>query len=81
MDQLKGREARLKREFAHLYPPLQSGQWEPAGTMADRMVAWLLRSQKGYTAPDRVLRNEHFDFRHGGPGHTTHERRGDSLAE
>jgi hypothetical protein len=61
------REARLKPEFAHLYPPLDPGHWAPAAMMADRMVAWLLRQpDKGYVAPERVLRSEHFDFRGGG---------------
>jgi hypothetical protein len=61
------REARLKPEFAHLYPPLEAGRWESAAMMADRLVAWLLRQpDKGYVSPERVLRAEHFDFRGGG---------------
>jgi hypothetical protein len=61
------REARLKPEFAHLYPPLEAGRWEPAALMADRVVAWLLRQpDRGYMAPERVLRSEHFEFRGGG---------------
>ena len=61
------REARLKTEFAHLYPPLEPGRWEAAAAMADRIVAWLLRQpDRGYVAPGRVLRSEHFEFR-GGP--------------
>jgi hypothetical protein len=65
VDHFPGREARLKPEFSYLYPPLQSGQWESAGVMADRMVAWLLRqpNRSGYVSPSRVLRPEHFDFR------------------
>ena len=60
------REARLKPEFAHLYPPLEAGRWETAVRMADRMVAWLLRQpNRGYVAPERVLRSEHFEFRGG----------------
>jgi hypothetical protein len=60
------REARLKPEFAHLYPPLEAGRWEAAAKMADRVVAWLLRQpDKGYVAPERVLRSEHFEFRGG----------------
>jgi hypothetical protein len=57
-------------EFAHLYPPLVAGRWEPAGVMADRMVAWLLRqsNRSGYVSPHRVLRPEHFEFRGGTPG-------------
>jgi hypothetical protein len=79
------REARLRPEFAHLYPPLEAGRWESAAKMADRVVAWLLRQpDKGYVAPERVLRSEHFDFR-GGTEHTgtrqdTHQRR-DSLGQ
>jgi hypothetical protein len=60
------REARLKSEFAHLYPPLEADRWEPAALLADRVVAWLLRQpNRGYVAPERVLRSEHFEFRGG----------------
>jgi hypothetical protein len=74
------REARLKPEFAHLYPPLEPDRWEPAALMADRVVAWLLRQpDKGYIAPERVLRSEHFEFRGGsekqGTRHSGHLRR------
>jgi hypothetical protein len=74
----RGREARLKPEFAHLYPPLVAGQWESAARMADRMVAWLLRQpNRGYVAPERVLRSEHFEFRGGdGAGDQPQRRRG-----
>lgn len=78
----RGREARLKPEFAHLYPALEPDRWESAGVIADRVVAWLLRQPGGgYVAPDRVLRAEHFDFQ-GGPGDETsrpdsHTRRED----
>jgi hypothetical protein len=61
------REARLRPEFAHLYPPLEAGRWEPAALLADRVVAWLLRQpDRGFVAPERVLRSEHFEFRGGG---------------
>ena len=61
------REARLKPEFAYLYPPLEPNRWESAAQMADRVVAWLLRQPGGgYRAPERVLRSEHFEFRGGG---------------
>lgn len=74
------REAQLKAEFAHLYPPLEPGRWEPAAAMADRVVAWLLRQpNKGYVAPERVLRSDHFEFRGGtekpGPLRDSHSRR------
>ena len=74
------REARLRAEFAHLYPPLEPGRWESAALLADRVVAWLLRQpNRGYVAPDRVLRSEHFDFRGGAdqpdPRHDRYRRR------
>ena|GEM_PF-2291741 len=60
------REARLRPEFAHLYPPLEPGRWESAALMADRVVAWMLRQpDRGYMAPERVLRSDHFEFRGG----------------
>lgn len=77
MDQVKGREARLKPEYAHLYPALVGGRWEPAGVLAERMVSWLLRQHRGYTKPDRVLRSEHFDFRNGSTTSTGSSRRDD----
>jgi hypothetical protein len=64
MREFPGREARLKPEFAHLYPPLEADRWEPAGVVADRMVSWLLRQRDGgYVAPHRVLHPDHFEFR------------------
>jgi hypothetical protein len=60
MDETKGREARLKPEYSHLYPPLEGGRWESAGILADRMVSWLLRQHRGYVSLDRVLRSEHW---------------------
>ena len=74
------REARLKPEFAYLYPPLEPNRWGSAAQMADRVVAWLLRQPGGgYTAPERVLRSEHFEFRGGSrrtePGSDTQPRR------
>lgn len=60
------REACLRAEFAHMYPPLEPGRWESAAIMADRVVAWLLRQpNRGYMAPERVLQTEHFEFRGG----------------
>ena len=72
------REARLKPEFAHLYPALEPNRWESAAVMADRVVAWLIRQpDRGYMAPERVLRSEHFEFRGGArhPGSESEQRR------
>jgi hypothetical protein len=58
------REARLRPEFAHLYPTLTPGQWEPAARIAEAVLARLLLLEIS-EAPiqDRVLNEEHFEFR------------------
>jgi hypothetical protein len=58
------REARLRPEFAHLYPTLTPGQWEPAAGIAEVVLARLLLLEIS-DAPiqDRVLHEEHFEFR------------------
>jgi hypothetical protein len=62
----RSREARVKPEFAHLYPPLRPGEWESAAVTADRLLAWLLGNKgHGEVSSLRVLRPEHFDFRGG----------------
>jgi CheY-like chemotaxis protein len=57
------REARLRAEFAYLYPPLEPGHWELAVTTAGRLVAWLLQARRDSVSDDRVLPKEHFEFR------------------
>ncbi len=58
------RETRLKPEFAHLYPGIAAGRWEPAAVMADRMAAWLpLHPQTVLPASERILSGQHFEFR------------------
>jgi hypothetical protein len=60
------REARLKVEYAHLYPGVEPGVWESAGVLADRVLsARLLRPSNGFILSDRVLAEEHFEFRGG----------------
>jgi hypothetical protein len=58
------REARLHQEFADLYPTLTPGQWEPAARVAEAVLARLLLLEIS-EAPltDRVLTEEHFEFR------------------
>jgi hypothetical protein len=68
MSHSPGREARLRAEFAHLYPSIPADRWDLAAVMADRVVAWLLRRPNpGWVATDRILPPEHFEFR-GSPG-------------
>jgi hypothetical protein len=62
------REARLRPEFAHLYPTLTPGLWEPAARVAEVVLARLLLLEIS-DAPiqDRVLNEEHFEFRGDAP--------------
>lgn len=61
-----GREARLKPEYAHLYPGVEADVWESAGVLADRVLsARLLRPSNGFVLSDRALVAEHFEFRGG----------------
>lgn len=58
------REARLRPEFAHLYPTLTPGQWEPAARVAEAVLARLLLMEiTDAPVQDRVLTEEHFEFR------------------
>jgi hypothetical protein len=60
------REARLRAEFAHLYPGVEPGAWDSAGVLADRVLsARLLRPSNGFVLSDRALVEEHFEFRGG----------------
>jgi hypothetical protein len=60
------REARLKPEFASQYPGLEPGIWETATVLADLLLAQhFLRPSPGYMLSNRVLPEEHFEFRGG----------------
>jgi len=60
------REARLRPEFADLYPELVPGHWEPAARIAQVVLArYLLRQMTDGEAADRALDEAHFEFRGG----------------
>ena len=60
------REARLRPEFAQLYPTLTPGEWKPAARIAEAVLAnFLLHEMTDSPAPDRLLPEEHFEFRGG----------------
>lgn len=62
------REARLRPEYAHLYPGIEPGAWEPAAELSDRALACrLLQPSGGFALAARVLGGGHFEFR-GGEG-------------
>jgi hypothetical protein len=80
------REARLRLEFADLYPTLTPGQWEPAARIAEVVLARLLLLEIS-EAPlqDRVLNEAHFEFRgetpDGSPRATESSRAADRSEE
>ena len=72
------REARLRSEYAELYPELVAGQWEPAARIAEVVLARYLLQQMTDGAPERALNETHFEFRGGADEpHAEPGRRGD----
>jgi hypothetical protein len=60
------REARLRPEFAHIYPELVPGQWEPAARIARVILArYLVQQMTDSPTGDRALNEAHFEFRGG----------------
>ncbi len=57
------REARLKPEFASLYPALQPGVWCPASEAAAQLLAMMQRADAAFEK--RVMHERHFEFRGG----------------
>ena len=63
------REARLRPEFAGLYPGLEPGTWQDAAVLAEQVLSeHLVRPSPGYMLSDSVLAKEHFEFRGGDTG-------------
>ena len=65
MSENRGREARLRPEFDYLYPDLEPGTWHPVETLINRVVTMLYgdRSRAGVITGERLLRDDHFEFR------------------
>jgi hypothetical protein len=60
------REARLRPEYAQLYPMLEAGRWELASVAAEKVAATrLLQLADTFVLHDRVLPDAHFEFRGG----------------
>ena len=59
------REARLKQEFADLYPPLVAGLWETAAEMGAKVLLWQVQQQGTDALNSRILDEQHFEFRGG----------------
>jgi hypothetical protein len=67
--QVRGREARLKADFAYLYPGLDSSDWTPVETLINRVVTLLYGdpANSGRITGARLLREDHFEFRGASP--------------
>jgi hypothetical protein len=61
----RSREARLRPEFANLYPWVRAGEWASAAVLADRVLAGSLIRGSGIAIRGRVLLDSHFEFRAG----------------
>jgi hypothetical protein len=61
-----GRQARLRPDYASLYPGLEPGVWQDADDLAEQLLTQhLLRPSPGFMLSGRVLPVEHFEFRGG----------------
>ena len=58
------REARLRPQYASLYPALEAGTWQPASAIGRQLLLWHLTAP---TPPqgERLMSEEHFEFRGG----------------
>jgi hypothetical protein len=58
------REARLRPEYASLYPSLEPGVWLPATTVGQKLLLWHLTTAVTPQG-ERLMAEEHFEFRGG----------------
>jgi len=56
------RMARLRAEFAHLYPPIQADTWLPAAELGARILFWHLEYAGQIPLTVRLLDERHFEF-------------------
>ena len=66
------RQARLKPEYAELYPGIKAGEWVPAADAAAQVLAMMRGTNR--TFQDRVMNERHFEFQGGLPAPRPHVR-------
>jgi hypothetical protein len=59
------REARLRPEWGHLYPGLESDVWMVAAQLVPLVLRHRLHAQPTWEFTRRILADEHFEFRGG----------------
>lgn len=69
MNAPRGREARLRPEFDYLYPEIEPGVWRPVEALINQVVTMLYgdRSLAQQITGERLLRDDHFEFRGDSP--------------
>ena len=69
VSETRGREARLRPEFDYLYPDIEPATWQPVEVLINRVVTMLYgdRSRSGIITGERLLREDHFEFRGASP--------------
>ena len=60
------REARLRPQYASLYPALEPGTWQPASAIGRQLLLWHLTASIPPEG-ERLMSEEHFEFRGGAP--------------
>lgn len=58
------REARLRPEYAALYPALEPGVWLAASAIGRQLLLWHLTAA-GPPDGERLMNEDHFEFRGG----------------
>ena len=59
------REARLRPDWAHLYPGVEAGVWTVAAELVPLVLRHRLQGQSTWEFTHRILVDEHFEFRGG----------------
>jgi hypothetical protein len=59
------REARLRREWAHLYPGLEPEVWMVAAQLVPLVLRHRLQEAPSWEFTQRIMVDEHFEFRGG----------------
>jgi hypothetical protein len=59
------REARLRPEWAHLYPGLEAGVWIVAAQLVPLVLRHRMQGEATWEFARRILVDEHFEFRGG----------------
>lgn len=65
MSTARGREARLREEYARLYPGIDPGVWLPVERLLKHVTDLIHkdRSKSGVITGRRLLHEEHFEYR------------------